>query len=204
MDVRHVTLSLGDGTLLVYRLPAPARPAPPPLTEAALGAKGGGEVQAAPAGAPTITSLAPLWSAPPPPTTDASAPADPADPAAGAGELRTPPGWAQAHAHFLLAPAPRAVSEPLAWLACGVVWWRRTEPCMTQSLWSAAAGGEEAADGAPPAGPPSPLTWQLPHRPTASTCSADSSVIATGLEDGSVVVWDTALRSEVHVLQKHR
>ena len=74
---------------------------------------------------------------------------------------------------------------------------------MTQSLWSAAGGGEEAADGAPPAGPPSPLTWQLPHRPTASTCSADSSVIATGLEDGSVVVWDTALRSEVHVLQKH-
>ena len=61
VDVRHLTVSLGDGTLLAYRLPAPARPAPPPLTEASLGAKGGGEVQAAPAGAPTITSLAPLW-----------------------------------------------------------------------------------------------------------------------------------------------
>ena len=61
MDVRHLSVGLADGALLAYRLPAPARPAPPPLTEAALGAKGGGEGTAAPAGAPTTTSLAPLW-----------------------------------------------------------------------------------------------------------------------------------------------
>ena len=100
------------------------------------------------------------------------------------------------------------MSEPLSWVACGVVWWRRTEAFMTQSLWTTGGGGGEAAEAAAAegeelAGPPSPLAWQLPHRPTASACSADSTAIATGLEDGSVVVWDTGLRSERLVLQKH-
>ena len=33
------------------------------------------------------------------------------------------------------------MSEPLSWVACGVVWWRRTEACMTQSLWTTTGGG---------------------------------------------------------------
>ena len=201
VDVRHLTVSLEDGTLLAYRLPTPTRPAPPPVEAAGqgLGAKGGGEVKAVPSGVQTITTLTPLWSVPPP-ATDSPAAADAAavDVAASgaaAGELVTPPGWVQPHAHFLLAPAPRTMSEPLSWVACGVVWWRRTEACMTQSLWTTTGGGAgeaaaAAAEGGEVAGPPSPLTWQLPHRPTASACSADSTAIATGLEDGSVVVRD--------------
>ena len=219
VDVRHLTISLEDGTLLAYRLPAPTRPAPL-LVEASgqgLGAKGGGEAKAGPSGVQTINGLAPLWSVPPPPATDSPAAADAAADATDAdaantrvGELVTPPAWVQPHAHFLLTPAPRTMSDPLSWVACGVLWWRRTEACMTQSLWATGGGREAAeaaaeaeAEGGKLAGPPSPLTWQLPHRPTASACSADSTVIATGLEDGSVVVWDTGLRSERLVLQKH-
>ena len=47
------------------------------------------------------------------------------------------------------------------------------------------------------------VEWLLPGALTASAVSSDSVLLATGLDEGSVVLWDTNVRSERYVLQRH-
>ena len=195
-DVCHLALSLSDGTLVAYRLSKPLPPPAPP--KEGLGAA---KDEPPPPPAPTPPEL--LLSVPPPPTPE------PTGSAAAAAAAPTPEAM-QAHLHFLLSPAPRTVAQPLSWQACGLLWWRSAEAKLFQSFWPKAdappppaEGGEEGGGGGGAAGPPEALEWALPFAPTASCVSKDSLSVATGLADGSVVLWDTSLRAERLVLQKH-
>ena len=95
-----------------------------------------------------------------------------------------------------------------SWSACGVLLWGeggrtlRQRMVPTQAVLAAAAAGGAAADGAI-ADDAAAVEWLLPARLTASATSADSVLLATGLEEGSVIVWDTNLQCERQILQQH-
>ena len=102
-----------------------------------------------------------------------------------------PPG-ASVGMHFLLAPSPRAVGEPLSWIACGLLSWGAGSRTLQQTMLPTRIELAElvASGSAPEAGEVgsgnSTVEWLLPGRLTASAVSADSVLLATGLDEGSV------------------
>ena len=115
--------------------------------------------------------------------------------------------------HFLLAPAPRAVGEALSWAACGLFLWGEGARVLQQVMLPsasalsrgdviAAVGGGTSEEGAD-APTVEPIEWLLPGVLTASAVTPDSVMLATGLNEGSVVLWDTNVRSERYVMQRH-
>ena len=175
-DGRFCACVLRDCSVAVYHLPLPP-PVPPPPAEggAKLGAKA-----AAPAPAPAA----------PPPFLLLTVPAQAAGPPASVG------------CHFVLAPAPRSLGAALSWQACGLLSWGEGGSKLLQTVLPSASA--LAAKGAAAATSTSAtLEWRLPGALTASAASADSVLIATGLDEGSVVLWDTNVRSDRYVLQRH-
>ena len=175
-DGRFCACVLRDCSVAVYHLPLPS-PVPPPPAEggAKLGAKA-----AAPAPAPAA----------PPPFLLLTVPAQAAGPPASVG------------CHFVLAPAPRSLGAALSWQACGLLSWGEGGSKLLQTVLPSASA--LAAKGAAAATSTSAtLEWRLPGALTASAASADSVLIATGLDEGSVVLWDTNVRSDRYVLQRH-
>ena len=177
-DGRFCACALTDASVAVYHLPLPT-PVVAPVEE---GSK--------------LRASAPSAAAPPP----AAAMPDPALVAtlAPLGAAAT-----AVTSHFLLAPAPRSLGEPLSWVSCGVLCWAEGGSQLVQrmlpspSMLAAAAkgsGGPVEAQG---------IEWLLPGRMLCSAVSTDSVLLATGLDEGSVVLWDTNVRSDRYVLQRH-
>ena len=175
-DGRFCACVLRDCSVAVYHLPLPP-PVPPPPAES--GAKLGAKA-AAPAPAPAA----------PPPFLLLTVPAQAAGPPVSVG------------CHFVLAPAPRSLGAALSWQACGLLCWGEGGSKLLQTVLPSASA--LAAKGAAAATSTSAtLEWRLPGALTASAASADSVLIATGLDEGSVVLWDTNVRSDRYVLQRH-
>ena len=182
-DGRFAAVALTAGQVAVYHLPLPKPAPPPPDKEERKGTSvlsGSKESPAAPI--------------PPPP------PLDPASLVLTTEALGAP--LTAVTVHFLLAPAPRAVGEPLTWSSAGLLLYAHGSHTLHQRMLPSrvalAAGGDGAL-----ADPEERIEWMLPGRLTASAISADSVLLATGLDEGSVVLWDTNVRSERYVLQRH-
>ena len=191
-DGRFAACALSDGRVACYHLPLPP-PAPPSQPTDS----GAGKMAAAPDG-----------TAPP----AAPPPAEPPQLVMTTTSLAAP--RLAVAMHFLLAPAPRSVGEALCWSACGLLLWgegtRSLQQVMLPSRSALSGGGggggaaaAEAAGGEEGAGEIDAVEWLLPGALTASAVSADSVLLATGLDEGSVVLWDTNVRSERYVLQRH-
>jgi hypothetical protein len=104
--------------------------------------------------------------------------------------------------HFVLAPAPRSLGAALSWQACALLSWGEGGSKLLQTVLPSASA--LAAKGAAAATSTSAtLEGRLPGALTASAASADSVLIATGLDEGTVVLWDTNVRSDRYVLQRH-
>jgi hypothetical protein len=174
-DGRFAACVRHDGRLAVYYLPLP-KPAPLAVAdESKAGAEG-----TAPAAVPAAPAALVLTT-----------------------EALVPPGGALC-VHFVLAPAPRSVGEPLTWGACGLMLWaegsrtnhqRMLPPRSELDRPGGAAAAAEAAAALVAAAPDDRIEWMLPGVLTASTVSTDSVLLATGLDEGSVILWDTNVRA---------
>ena len=180
-DGRYVALVLNDGGVTVYHTPLPLPPPPADPAEATKLNR-------------VEKSAAELALAAQPPCAVVATVAAPGE----AGSRRVT-------AHFLLSPAPRSVGEPIAWAVCGLLLWREGCSHLHQKMLPAPSQASQAsqpADGAA-AGAERAIEWLLPAPITCSAVSSDSVLLAVGLSDGSVVVFDTNVRSERYVLQRH-
>ena len=189
-DGRHLSLFGADGALAVLRLP-PGAPDAEELDAEANGSAAEAEAPAAPAPAPAPVCVLALSR-------------EAAMEHSGASARRARGALRQAVGHYVLSPnkggvggglvldAQGAFLGPPPPAATGVwVWWRGANAVCLFALDLEIEGSEGPATGAAACAPV--RSFVTPYEVTCSDMSSDGAMLATGLRDGTVLLWSTHL-----------